>query len=399
MFFGSILHRMIFRELLRIFLLSLFGITGILLMAGIIAEASQQGLGPKQIIAIIPLLLPSTLPYTIPATTLFATCFVYGRLSADNEILAVRAGGISMTKVLWPGMILGLVTSGVTLGLYHTVIPYTHHILRSMFINDAEGVLYNMLRTNQQINYGRLDYAIFVKGVQGRRLLSPVFKRRDTKLETDVVAVAREAELRVDLNNKVILVQMKFGEVWSRNGTTAEFVDRLFDVPLPDDVGKQSFRRPRDMTWEELEEFNAMEIQERDQCRAEIDHLESVARHGILDESQNSQLNASRHKMRSAEGRMRAILVEKHMRPALALGCLFFVLVGCPVGIWFSKGDYLSSFITCFLPIVFLYYPFILCSTTMVKDTNKGISEWIIWGPDLLMASLGTVLFRRLLRN
>src|SRR6266702_6615330 len=94
--FGSILHRMIFRELMRVFVLCLIGITGILLMAGIVAEASQQGLNPAQILAIIPLLIPSTLPYTIPATTLFATCVVYGRLSADNEILAMRASGINM---------------------------------------------------------------------------------------------------------------------------------------------------------------------------------------------------------------------------------------------------------------------------------------------------------------
>ena len=44
--FGSILHRMILGELVKVFLMSLIGITGILLMAGIIAEASQQGLGP-----------------------------------------------------------------------------------------------------------------------------------------------------------------------------------------------------------------------------------------------------------------------------------------------------------------------------------------------------------------
>src|SRR5205085_667697 len=51
---------------------------------------------------------------------------------------------------------------------------------------------------------------------------------------------------------------------------------------------------------------------------------------------------------------------ELQMRPALSFGCLFFVLIGCPVGIWFSKSDYLSAFTICFLPIVFLYYPQLL---------------------------------------
>src|SRR5438874_7505998 len=144
--FGSLLHRMILWELVKVFVMSLIGITGILLMAGIIAEASQQGLGPAQILTAIPLLVPSTLPYTIPATTLFAACVVYGRLAADNEILAIKSAGINITKVVGPGLLLGLVMSGVTMGLYYHLIPYTHLLLRAMVFNDAEDFIYSMLR-------------------------------------------------------------------------------------------------------------------------------------------------------------------------------------------------------------------------------------------------------------
>src|SRR5437868_13834204 len=117
---------MILWELTKVFLMSLVGITGLLLLAGIIAEASQQGLGPGQILAAIPLLIPSTLPYTIPATTLFASCMVYGRLAADNEILAIKSAGINIMQVVKPGLMLGLTMSAVTMGLYYRVIPYTH---------------------------------------------------------------------------------------------------------------------------------------------------------------------------------------------------------------------------------------------------------------------------------
>src|SRR4029078_6390893 len=119
---------MILWELVKVFLMSLVGITGILLMAGIVAEASQQGLGPTQILAAIPLLIPSTLPYTIPATTLFATCVVYGRMSADNEVLAIKSSGVNVMHVVRPGLVLGVVISLVTLGLYYRLIPYTHHL-------------------------------------------------------------------------------------------------------------------------------------------------------------------------------------------------------------------------------------------------------------------------------
>src|SRR3984893_8687403 len=130
--FGSLLHRMILWELTKVFVMSLIGITGILLLAGIVAEASQQGLGPGQILAAIPLLIPSTLPYTIPATTLFATSVVYGRLAADNEIQAIKSSGVNILHVVKPGLVLGVVMSVATMGLYYRIIPYTHHLLRAM---------------------------------------------------------------------------------------------------------------------------------------------------------------------------------------------------------------------------------------------------------------------------
>ena len=135
---GKLIQRTILVELVRVFALSLLGITGILVMAGVVAEASQQGLSPSQILAAIPLLIPSTLPYTIPATTLFATCVVYGRLAHDNEILAIKAAGINVMAVVWPAVVLGLVMSMTTMGLYYRLIPYTHYLLRTQFLNEVE---------------------------------------------------------------------------------------------------------------------------------------------------------------------------------------------------------------------------------------------------------------------
>ena len=125
----SILQCMIFWELLKIFLLSLTALTGLVLMAGIVAEASQKGLSPEQLFTAIPLIIPSTLPYTIPATTLFATNLVYGRLAHDNEILAIKAAGINILKVVYPAAFLGVLTGIVTMTLYYQLIPWTQYTL------------------------------------------------------------------------------------------------------------------------------------------------------------------------------------------------------------------------------------------------------------------------------
>ena len=150
--FGGILFRMILWDLFKVFTMALITITGILLLAGIIAEATQQGLAPKQILSAIPLLVPSTMPYTIPATTLFAACLVYGRMSADHEIVAIKAAGGNLIGVLAPGIILGLSMSLVTAGLYYRIIPYTHHLLRAMVFQDLEELLYSTLKRNGSLS-------------------------------------------------------------------------------------------------------------------------------------------------------------------------------------------------------------------------------------------------------
>jgi lipopolysaccharide export system permease protein len=395
--FWHILHRMIFWELVKVFSLSLLGITGILLMAGIVAEASQQGLTLFQVLEIIPLLIPSTLPYTIPATTLFATCVVYGRLSADNEILAIKAAGINAFTVVWAGMFLGILMSSITMGLYYRIIPYTHALMRSMFMNDVEESLYSILRRDHAINAQRLNYAMWVRQVQGRKLLNALFKRRAADGHYDVIALAREAELRVDVQGKQILVQMRNCNIIIQGGTSSFFESYICPVDLPGTFGTDKQRRPRDLTWQEILRRRRELVEEEDGIVTEM--ALATARMGINQPPDlTKHLSNLKEKRKFKQLEIDALDAELYMRPALSFGCLCFILVACPVGIWFSRSDYLSSFITCFLPIVFIYYPLMLCGTNLAKE-GKLHPALAVWAADILMAMAGVILFRRLLRN
>jgi lipopolysaccharide export system permease protein len=398
--FGNILHRMILLELCKVFLMSLIGITGILLMAGIIAEASQQGLGPAQILAAIPLLIPSTLPYTIPATTLFATCVVYGRLAADNEILAIKAAGINILTVIKPALVLGLAMSAATMGLYYRIIPYTHHLLRAMVFNDAEELLYSVLKKHGMISHSSMPYSMFVKGVQGRKLLQPVFKRKGPRGQPDIVANAREAELRVDSTRQppVLLILMKNGVASSEGGDRGYFENRTFEVPLPTSLGKDANRRARDMTWQEL-------LSRREELEKEMEkttqEMATVTAYQLLKgaaEDLPQHVKNLKDRLKQQQQQILFIDVELLMRPALSLGCLCFILVGCPVGISMGRSDYLSTFILCFLPIVFSYYPLMLCGTNMAKEARFD-PILLVWAADIFVGTTGLLLFRRLLRN
>ena len=409
MFLG-ILHRMILWELTKVFVVSLIGITGILLMAGIVAEASQQGLGPMQILEIIPLLIPSTLPYTLPTTTLFATCVVYGRLAHDNEILAIKAAGVNVLVVLVPAVFLGLLMSATTMTLYYRVIPHTHGLMRTMFLNDVEELLYAMLRKDGKIAHPNLPYSINVQGVHGQTLESPVFKRRNKEGKWDVTTKADEAQLHVNMATRMVKVEMRRGLSTGEHDFVDPFDYREYEVPLPETMGNDYIRRPRDMSWQELYvnraklETHIQETQKRyAQAKvraatgqtyliAQILGAQEAARSGVpvgsfmelgvaarvanseaffvvppgVQPSGNlaKDLDKQNDLVRYLQAEMQNFNVELLMRPALSFGCLCFVLVGCPVGIWLSRSDYLSSFITCFLPIVIIYYPLMLCGPT-----------------------------------
>src|SRR4051794_4718320 len=388
---------MILWELCKVFVMALVAITGILLMAGLIAEATQQGLGPSQILTAIPLLIPSTLPYTIPATTLFATCVVYGRLSADNEILAIKAAGVNLAHVVKPGIVLGLAMSLCTMALYYHVIPYTHHLLRSMVLNDAEELMYSLLRRHGMINNSQLPYSMFVKGVEGKKLISPVIKRKNPKGEFDFIANAREADLQVDMVKNQLIIRMRFGVALGENNTRTYFEHQAFEINLPPEIGKET-ARARDLTWVQLSERREQLCQEVEDIQEEIDtKTPQVGQPGSPPELA-AHLKNLKVKQKGTRQQIQYVYVEKLMRPALSLGCLCFILVGCPIGIWFSRGDYLSAFITCFLPIVLVYYPLMLCGTNLAKEARFN-EIVLVFGADVVVGLTGTYLFRKLLQN
>ena len=105
--------------------------------------------------------------------------------------------------------------------------------------------------------------------------------------------------------------------------------------------------------------------------------------------------NSSRTALRRT---IRNIQAEFYLRPALAFGCLLFALLGCPVGIWANRADYLSTFVICFLPALFVYYPLLLAGSGMGKDGKLplGLGCWLA---NIVVGIAAIVLNARLLRR
>ena len=97
--------RYILFELIVVFLITLSGVTLLMIFAGLIKEGLREGLGFASVMRMLPYVIPVALQPSLPATILIAVSSVYGRMSADNEIVAIKSMGIS------PGLILGFLVS------------------------------------------------------------------------------------------------------------------------------------------------------------------------------------------------------------------------------------------------------------------------------------------------
>jgi lipopolysaccharide export system permease protein len=396
--FGSILNRMIFGELIRVFGLALVALTGLFLLGGLVAEATHRGLAPSQIMLVIPLLVPSTLPFTIPATTLFATCVVYGRLAADNEVTAVKAAGVHLGRIIAPSVVLGLVTGSVTMGLYYDYIPRTHMMLRSQVLGDVEEFIHALLKRQGCIRDPRLKASIWVREVRGRSLIDVVYKQHDLKNDYTRVARAREAEIHFDPSTNELTVQMPTCFSEGADGTVAFLRDQPFTVDLPKNLFGADYRpRPSDLTWEQLRQRLAELPEEVRQARELATNPPPAPLNwNPLDVRRRNDAFVEMAKLKVRE--KATVEVELYQRPALAVGCLCFVLLGCPVGIWFSKSDYLSAFVTCFLPTLFVYYPLLLCGTNLAKEGRIPPVAGM-WAANVAAAIAAAVMYGRLFKK
>jgi lipopolysaccharide export system permease protein len=361
------------------------------------------------VIEAVPLFIPNMLPYTIPATTLFASCVVYGRLSHDNEVVAIKGAGVHLFTILKPALLLGVITTLVTAGLYHTIIPLSQQMLYRQLLDDPEELLYNMLRRDRCLRHQHMPYVIYVRDVQGKRLIDVVLKRRGkvtdptTKQERffgyDFTARIREARLRVDpADGKLYLDPDRF-VVYDKNTSGETAATGPFQMDLPEGLNGKDKVRISSLTWDDLpvrmaslqEELAELE-ERREENRKTAQTVPALQQSASLQEiSFELQVKSLRRTIRNTEG-------ELYQRPALAFGCLLFAVLGCPVGIWANRADYLSTFVICFLPALFVYYPLQFAGGGLSRDGKLPL--WLgYWLANIAIAVIALVLNARLLRR
>ncbi len=372
----GILQRYVMGHIFRAFALALLTITLIFSLFVIMAEATRQGLAPQEVLSVIPYLIPGSLPYTMPVALLFAVSVVYGRIAADNEVMAIKAAGLSAWTILNPALLLGGILSLLLFFLSSDVIPSANNSFRQMLFGSVEDGLYRFLKMEGSLNNPRLPFFIHVRDIEGKTLIDPTFKHRAPSPPNppntfDLTVNARRAQIHFDLEKLMATVELEDAE--TTGASDSPFLiwlngKRVLQYPIPKPPQAPE-KRVQEMTNTEMRQMQAdLRAKIRNERKRQAVQAAFWIGTGRIERVDWPHVREAYVDYAYWERRCNELETEKHMRVALASGVFFFALLGAPVGILFAKRDFLSAFLTCFVPIIVIYYPLILAGTNLGKE-------------------------------
>ena len=454
--FGTF-QRMIFWELLRVFLLCLVALAGVFTLLAILQQLNF-GVSLSQAVRMLPMIVPTSVPWITPPACLFASCVVYGRMAHDNESVALKAAGVDLLSVLRPAVAVGVVACLLTAYLQFGVTPAGWRGSREVLLEDPEETIGLVLKKRQTLEFdsGKSKMKLSVRDVQTstrkervtdesgevterevpeRRLLDVVLKQRKqggTWQEPEFVARTQSAVLRVDTTRRKVLLgeENQQWEAWVKRDEsvagpkgTGRFVmrkeDATFDLPREFDLDamrNENRFNPAMVDWMNLpasgDELQALSdtqqrhadrlaaIGDRPLSRAEVEAIRAEA--DVAPEADPAQRlkQVQDHQNRAAHlaRQSRTMQYEYHSRPAIAFGCLLFAVLGCPVGLWANRADYLSIFVICFLPALVVYYPIMFMFGGYARAGTIPMAVGV-WMANAVLA-LGTIILSwRLIRR
>ena len=390
-----LLERYIFAEVLRVFAALVCVTTFLMVFVGVFGQIRDYGLGPWEIVQILPFVVPSLLPYTIPATLLLAVCVVYGRLSGDRELIAAKAAGIHVFTLLWPSYFLGALLSVVALLMIDQVIPWSNGNIDRIATLSMENIFLDLLRTQNQVYIKERGITITVLDVHDRTLIWPTF-RYSPHGRNAVTIQAREAKLQFNLARQEVLLEMQHGYVDTPGGSRFYFESEKRAFPL---MSKGQRLRAGNLRISDIHEQIAIARKEIEQAR--INQAATAAwilSTGNFERLAKPEFTGFKHKVNEARERTYRFNTEMHNRFAASCSCLFFVLLGSPFSMLMGRKQFLTSFLFCFAPILVVYYP-VTVMTQNLSKTGQLDPAWAVWIANGLMAVAAGYFFRRVMQH
>jgi lipopolysaccharide export system permease protein len=134
----GILTRYLIRAHAGPFLFALSALTGLLFLNSVaqkIQDFAGKGLGWDVILEFLRLTLPHTIALTLPMAVLVAVLYAFSDLAANNEITAMKAGGIAPQRLLVPLLVMGTLIGLFMFSFNDRVLPEANHQLKNLIID------------------------------------------------------------------------------------------------------------------------------------------------------------------------------------------------------------------------------------------------------------------------
>lgn len=363
-----ILHRYILKEMLKALALSLAGVSGVVCFAMVLQALQQQGIGPLTSILYMGLSFTGAIYIALPLSAVLAGTLVYGRLAAENEVLACRASGIPLSSLFWPTILLAVVTAAVTLGLAAWPLPASAYAAKRLALADLERLFFTQLSSSGKISVKEANFQMTVDRVVGDMLYGPTLKYRGANGQTYCYApYGRVAFDQAHNRAKLALweaVVVDEAHILPVRGTHSVTLTLPTVVPQKED---------------DLSLWHLMAVQRRPEISDRVRVLPEDSSQETIDGAKKS-------------ARSRA-MAEMHGRVASALGCFGLVLVGAGLGMYFHSGNLLTAFGVALAP----WLGATVLTMTAVKTVSRAAENpqdqvWLIWMPNLAVAVLGLAL-------
>ncbi len=392
------LTRYVLFEMIAVFTVTLTGITLLLIFAGVAKEGLREGLGPGPILRMIPYVVPVALQVSVPATILLAACSVFGRMSADNEIVAIKSLGISPMVVIYPALALAFIVSLVAVWINDIAVSWGRTGIYRVVVESVEEVAYSMLRTQRM--YSTRQFSINVKGVSGRRLIHPSIQIHGGENSPTVSINASEAELRTDTQENTLSILLTNGTIDVGQKWSVAFPDTYEQtVPLLEATRKgnnsdsPSLIELRRIPTETARQRELAAAAERQGAAAAAFQMMTGQFPQLTDEA---EWRTRRDAIEGSRSRLHRLHLEPWRRWASGFSCFFFVLMGAPLAIRMRTTNFFTTFAACFLPILLLYYPLLVFAVDRCKD--GVLPPYTVWLGNFVLLGVGAWMVRRVLR-
>ena len=353
------LDRYIFREILFPGLIALVALTFIVLtrkgglLLDIIVRRSPTA---SEVWAVIAGYLPTMLTVTIPMGVLVGILTGFSRMSSDSEVIALRASGVSMRRILRPVLFFAVLAWAVTLTLTFWITPTTNSNLRTILTNLE--LKHRSIEVSPRVFYELPGWVLWLNkarsgdAIEGRGILIADTKDPDhpefTMAESGVIATTnsnRSLQLSL-INGSKHEVDKNDADKYKISGfssTTIAIDLPAQDVPPPPPVTETATRE----LWDRVRAGSAT--------------------------------------LREA--------IEFHRRFALPFACIAFALVALPLGVTTNRGGR-STGLVLSLILMFAYYLSLFGGTraTSVGSLSPFLGAWL---PNFTFAGLGIFLLAR----